>query len=66
MVGLAAGLAGTGLSIAAAQQRPLAILGGLILLAGLIGRYGLVPTIAALAIVLLGVAVQIRSLPPTP
>ena len=35
------------------------------LLAGLIGLYGLVPTIAALVVVLLGVALQISSLPPT-
>ncbi len=65
MVGLAAALAGTGLSIAGAQTRSLAALGGLILLAGLIGLYGLVPTIAALVVVLLGVALQISSLPPT-
>lgn len=65
MVGLAAGLAGTGLSIAGAQHRPMAVLGGLILLVGLVGLYGLIPTVAALAVVLLGVAIQISSLPPT-
>lgn len=65
MVGFAASLAGSGLTLASAAHRPLAVLGGAVLLVGLVGLYGLVPSIAALAIVLLGVAIEIRSLPST-
>ncbi|MDQ1634136.1 MAG: hypothetical protein QOJ32_945 [Frankiaceae bacterium] len=63
MVGFAASLAGTGMSFLSAQRRSLAVLGGAVLLAGLVGLYGLVPSIVALGVVLLGVAIQISSLP---
>lgn len=63
MVGLAAALLGTGLAVASAASKGRAVLGGLVLVAGTVLLYGLVPSLAALGVVLLGVALQIGSLP---
>ena len=63
MVGFAASLAGTGMTFVSSDRRGLAVLGGAVLLVGMVGLYGLIQSIAALAVVLLGVAIQISSLP---
>jgi hypothetical protein len=63
MLGLTATLVGTGLALAASVSRPRTALGGLLLIVGLILLFGIVPSIAALGVVLLGVAVEIGSLP---
>ncbi len=63
MVGLAAFLAGTGLALVSSVSTLRTLFGTVIVLAGLVGLYGLVPSVAALAVVLLGIATQIGSLP---
>jgi hypothetical protein len=65
MVGLTAALVGTGLAVVNAMARLRAVFGGLVLLTGLVLLYGIVPSIAALGVVLLGVAIEIGSLPET-
>ena len=63
MLGLTATLVGTGLALASSVSRPRTALGGLLMIAGLVLLFGIVPSIVALGVVLLGVAVEIGSLP---
>ena len=63
MVGLTASLLGTGLTFVASIARVRTALGAVLVLAGLVLLYGLVPSLAALGVVLLGVAVEVGSLP---
>jgi hypothetical protein len=63
MLGMAASLLGSVLAFASSAARGRTVLGVLLVLVGLVLLYGLVPSIAALGVVLLGVAVQIGSLP---
>jgi hypothetical protein len=63
MVGLVAAFAGSGIALATSSRRFLTALGLLLVLAGLVLLYGLVPSLAALSVVLAGVALQIASLP---
>ncbi|HSP36295.1 MAG TPA: hypothetical protein VLR26_00900 [Frankiaceae bacterium] len=63
MVGLTTTIVGTGLALVASRAKVRTMLGGLLMLVGLVLLYGLVPSLAALAVVLLGVAVEIGSLP---
>jgi hypothetical protein len=63
MLGLTMTFAGTGLALTASTAKARTVLGGLLMVAGLVLLYGLVPSLAALGVVLLGVAVEIGSLP---
>jgi hypothetical protein len=63
MVGLAAALVGTAMAIVASTAKGRAVLGALVLLAGVVLMYGFVPSLAALGVVLVGAALQIGSLP---
>lgn len=63
MVGLTTTLVGTGLAMAASVSMPRTALGGLLMIVGLILLFGIAPSIVALGVVLLGVAVEIGSLP---
>jgi len=63
MVGLAAFLAGTGCALVSGTSAVRTLFGAAIVFVGLVGLYGVIPSVAALAIVLLGVATQIGSLP---
>jgi predicted membrane protein len=63
MFGLATTLIGTGMAVVAAVAKARAVLGGLVMLAGLVLMYGIVPSIAALGVVLVGTALEISSLP---
>ena len=63
MLGAAAFLLGTALTLIASPHPGRAVLGGLVLLTGVVLLFGFVPSIAALGVVLLGVAVEIGSLP---
>lgn len=63
MAGTTAALVGTGLALTASTAVGRTVFGGLIVLVGLVLLFGIVPTVAALAVVLLGVAIEIGSLP---
>jgi hypothetical protein len=63
MFGLTATLIGTGMAVAASVAKPRAVFGGVVMLVGLVLMYGLVPSLAALGVVLVGAATQISSLP---
>ena len=63
MLGLTTTLLGTGLALAASVSRPRTALGGVLMIVGLVLLFGLVPSVVALVVVLLGVAVEIGSLP---
>jgi hypothetical protein len=63
MLGLAAYLAGTGCALVSSVSTGRTLFGALIVLVGLVLLYGLVPSVAALAVVLLGVATEIGGLP---
>lgn len=63
MLGLTAALVGIGLSITTSVSIGRTALGALVILAGLVLLYGLVPSLVALGVVLLGVALVIGSLP---
>jgi hypothetical protein len=63
MGGLATFFAGTGCALVSSASTFRTLFGALIVLTGLVLLYGLVPSVAALAVVLLGVATEISSLP---
>jgi hypothetical protein len=63
MLGLAAYLAGTGCAVVSSPHTARTLFGAVIVLVGLVGLYGLIPSVAALAVVLLGVAIEIGGLP---
>jgi hypothetical protein len=63
MLGLAAFLAGTGGALVSSVSTGRTLFGALVVLVGLVGLYGVIPSVAALAVVLLGVAIEIGSLP---
>jgi hypothetical protein len=63
MLGLTASLVGTGLAVSVSTRRVRTVVGGLLILVGLVLLYGLVPSLVALGAVLLGVAVEIGSIP---
>lgn len=63
MAGTTAALVGTGLALTASTALGRTVFGALVVLAGLVLLFGIVPTVAALAVVLLGVAIEIGSLP---
>ena len=52
MCGLAATLVGTGMAVASSVSTARAVFGGLVMLVGLVLMYGIVPSIAALGVVL--------------
>jgi hypothetical protein len=61
-LGTATFLLGSALALIAGARPGRAVLGALLILAGLVMLFGLVPSVVALAVVLLGVAVVIGSL----
>jgi hypothetical protein len=63
MLGLVTYLAGSGLALVGSERRGRTVLGALVILVGLILLYGVVPSLAALGVVLLGVAIEVSSLP---
>ena len=63
MLGLAAFLAGTGCALVSGTSAARTLFGTVVVLVGLVGLYGVIPSVAALAFVLLGVAIEIGSLP---
>lgn len=63
MFGLTATLVGTGMALVASVAKSRAVLGALLMLVGVVLMYGLVPSLAALGVVLVGAATQISSLP---
>jgi hypothetical protein len=63
MLGLATFLAGTGLSLVSSASTVRTVFGAAIVLVGLVLLFGFVPSVAALAVVLLGIAIEVGSLP---
>lgn len=63
MAGLAATFVGTAMALAASLSKARTVFGALVMLAGLVLMYGIVPSLAALGVILVGAALQIGSLP---
>lgn len=63
MAGLTATLVGSGMAVAASVLKRRAVLGTVVMIVGLVLMYGLVPSLAALGVVLIGAATEISSLP---
>jgi hypothetical protein len=63
LVGLAAALFGTGLGVPVCESGTRLIGGGLVTLTGFVLLFGFAPTLVALGVVLVGVALEIGSLP---